>query len=486
MRARPPTGRCPRWLLSAIATISYGLSPQLAWAQPTPATDVDAVTEANAAETPAPAETAAQAAARHFEAALAHADRKEFALAVLDFERAHQLSPHHSVSYNLGLSHVALGQSSSAIAAFERCLLEAGTELGPERRARITELIELEQQKLGRLELSVTPESALVSIDGAAPVPANGEIVLDAGKHELVLRAPGHLPRATVVAITSAQATPLQIALLEEGPRSRAFQVACPIPDVRISVDGALLAQTAGGPSKVSARVASSARVLELSRPGYAPQRIDLAGVSDAATLPCSLSPSSSPLRGSLELRVDQAGTRQTLDGVPFTGQALVPGRHWLVVEHPSFSTWSRLIDVQATGTTLLWIDLAGASRDSATEDAGDGRRTWSYVAAGGALACGAAALGVLVHANNRYSAWERNRTAIEVMPENQDRRDAVASNAALQGDITALDNVSLGLGLGAGALLAGAGYLYFSASADAGKPVIGVSGSTLIVTGEF
>jgi tetratricopeptide (TPR) repeat protein len=144
----------------------------------------------------AQAEAGADEAARHFERALAHADALEFDAALVEFQKAYELSPHYSVNYNIGLACAASGRALSAVRAFQRYLDEGGAEVPPERRTRVTTLIKTERPKIARLSLDVQPASAKVTLDGkSVSFPPDG-LELDPGNHTVLLEAPGRVERS--------------------------------------------------------------------------------------------------------------------------------------------------------------------------------------------------------------------------------------------------------------------------------------------------
>jgi tetratricopeptide (TPR) repeat protein len=168
----------------------------------------------------APASTAVELAAQHFEAGLAHADQRELERAVAEFEQAYALSPHYSVLYNLGLSHAALGHAQKAIAAWERYLAGGRNAIDDARRSRVAEMIGEQRAQLGSLALSVTPSDARITIDEQAALVVPEGIVLDPGQHRLVVGAPGHARYAEAVRIEPGTTASLDVRLapLEAAP----------------------------------------------------------------------------------------------------------------------------------------------------------------------------------------------------------------------------------------------------------------------------
>ncbi|HEY3499002.1 MAG TPA: trypsin-like serine protease, partial [Polyangiaceae bacterium] len=147
---------------------------------------------------PLSAETPRQAAAEHFDRALAHVDRREFTLAIAEFERAYELGNHYSALYNLGLAYAAVGRYRDARDSLSSYLSQGATELREQRLRDARSLIAQYQGKLATLHVVTVPAAAQISIDGRLHANAS-KIELDPGRHVVTARADGYSETSAVV-----------------------------------------------------------------------------------------------------------------------------------------------------------------------------------------------------------------------------------------------------------------------------------------------
>ncbi len=102
--------------------------------------------------------------------------------AALSFERSYALRPVPVVLYDLALAYRGMGRYRAAIDAFTRYLAAPG-DVTPERRGAIADEVRDLEARLVRVELSVTPPEAAVSVDGRAVAPSERSLALDPGSH---------------------------------------------------------------------------------------------------------------------------------------------------------------------------------------------------------------------------------------------------------------------------------------------------------------
>src|SRR5512140_2420687 len=143
------------------------------------------------------AQTGTKAEARsHFDRGLGLAKKGDYAAAVVEFNRAYELSPHFAVLYNLGQAYAALGQSAFAVQALRRYLSEGADQVPAQRRNQV----EADLARLGRQIASVTVRSdfagAVIKVDGLevgrSPLPE--AVRVSAGVHVFSATAPGYRP----------------------------------------------------------------------------------------------------------------------------------------------------------------------------------------------------------------------------------------------------------------------------------------------------
>jgi len=133
-------------------------------------------------------------ARRHYERALGLVDDGGYAEAVVEFRRAYELAPHHTVLYNLGLAYVALGKPVDAIDTLNRYLAEAGAAISPERRGQVEEEIRRQSTRVATLTLDANVAGAAIQVDGVVVGKSHlaAPIRVGIGIHRVTAELAGH------------------------------------------------------------------------------------------------------------------------------------------------------------------------------------------------------------------------------------------------------------------------------------------------------
>lgn len=206
----------------------------------------------------APAMSYAQAAptdARaHFEAGVAASNAGRWQDALREFEQARAIQATAPVLYNLGLAQRAVGRIRDARATFRALIEEHGPRLSADRRTEIQGYVTEADATLGRLELTVSPAEATVTVDGA-PTTARS-IELDPGRHEVVIEAPGYRRQRREIELRRGASALVDLRLEREEVRRRLVVDVDPVSatvriDGRPSGRGSAEAQLAPGPHEL-------------------------------------------------------------------------------------------------------------------------------------------------------------------------------------------------------------------------------------------
>jgi tetratricopeptide (TPR) repeat protein len=146
------------------------------------------------------------------------------------FLEAHRLRPSARTLRGIGLVRFSLADYAGAIDALEDSLADTRRPLDEEARAEVEGVLEEARRFVARLTLRVTPEGATVTVDGAPRSVADAPLLLNPGRHEVVVQGrDGHVEQRTVV-VEGGAARTLRIALPvrptpPEPPREIALQV---------------------------------------------------------------------------------------------------------------------------------------------------------------------------------------------------------------------------------------------------------------------
>lgn len=416
--------------------------------------------------TPGLAEEDATASAREsFERGFDLVQKGDLDGAVAAFEQAYRLRPHYSVLYNLAQAYVASGNVVRAVDSFNRYLELGGEAVPPERRNQVLEAIRYHSRRIGTLELEVTPENALIHVDGlavgVAPLPR--PIRVSSGSHVVSLELAGYAPLVARVDVAGSQTQRLTLTLTPQPAAS--FDLRCTPRDGALRVDGkAVSLPEAGEPL----RLPSGEHRFEYHREGYLPHSvIARAGSGESVAVPCPLFIDPKyPKNAVLRVRHPVA-TEVRLNGAPFRGGRVPPGPHEVSVGGPGYVPSSVAVELRAGEQRTLTV--LPASTDSAREDAlaraTDLRHTVAYGMSGLGLAAAAVAGALYLSNNEAHDDWRvKNRSLVGRLVTDPESVTPSQLDALLEEENTIRnrDTVAVGLSVFGGVLFVGGLVLRF------------------------
>ncbi len=179
------------------------------------------------------AEQAAEAS-EHFDRGYELAQQGSLEEAIREFKLAYARSPHPSVLYNLGQAYAASGRAAEAVRTLREYLEKSGDQTDLDKRAQASSLIEYQSQRVGVLELTVTPAGASLTLDGEplGTAPLAGPLELTAGFHALEVTHPGYVSKSFRLEIVGKSRQALELGLdLTPQPAAVAAPVLCADPD---------------------------------------------------------------------------------------------------------------------------------------------------------------------------------------------------------------------------------------------------------------
>jgi len=127
----------------------------------------------------------------------------EFLLALVEFERAYQLSNNYKVLYNIGQVRIQLGRYAKAKEALEDYLKAGGTNLSPERSKAVSKDLATLAERTASLLVVTREAGADISLDGKVigTSPLSLPVIVDAGEHNLVLHKSGFYDSAQSITL---------------------------------------------------------------------------------------------------------------------------------------------------------------------------------------------------------------------------------------------------------------------------------------------
>jgi len=193
--------------LGACLCLVLGASEN-AWAQP------ETQAPAAAANAPLSAEVLKEAGERYARGLSLYGDG-EFLLALVEFERAYQLSNNYKVLYNIGQVRIQLGRYAKAKEALEDYLKAGGANLSAERTAAVNKDLATLAERTAILNVVTSEVGADISLDGKviATSPLTSPLIVDAGEHNLVLHKPGFYDSAQSVTLAGHDQLELKVEL---------------------------------------------------------------------------------------------------------------------------------------------------------------------------------------------------------------------------------------------------------------------------------
>jgi hypothetical protein len=308
-------------LASALAALAWMLGAADVRADPPAAAG-------NAQGTPAAAAAASpqaeEEASTRFKRGLQLFDEGDYALAIVEFERAYQLAPNYRALYNIGLVNVQLARYADATRTFDQYLRDGGTDVAPARRAEVVKALAELKLRTSTVDISVNAPGADVSLDGRPLDPGSFRVptLIDAGEHTFRATAAGYRPGFRTVTLAGGDVASVRLQLLAipvlraEAPRERARSVFVPgfvatgLFTVGAIVSGAIMLSDRSKWLSEQNTVGST----EAQRAGTANQVNTAAAVADVCT---GLALVSGGVSLYLSLRVDHSSRPSVGDVVP-------------------------------------------------------------------------------------------------------------------------------------------------------------------------
>lgn len=128
--------------------------------------------------------------------------RSEFQAALDAFQEAYRLAPHPAVRVNIANCYEQLGRPLEALHHFENFLSETESPSRAQRREVQAAIARL-SARVGQLELHVSPDGALVTVDGSTTrrAPVTDTIRVEQGRHTVQVTMDGYVTTERAVEV---------------------------------------------------------------------------------------------------------------------------------------------------------------------------------------------------------------------------------------------------------------------------------------------
>ncbi|HEX7451527.1 MAG TPA: PEGA domain-containing protein [Polyangiaceae bacterium] len=140
----------------------------------------------------------------------------EFLLALVEFERAYELSKNYKVLYNIGQVRIQLGRYAQGREALAEYLRLGGENVNAERLAAVNKDLAMLVERTASLNIVANQPGADISLDGKVigTSPLSAPLVVDAGEHSLVLHKSGYYDRSQSVTLAGREQIDVTVELV--------------------------------------------------------------------------------------------------------------------------------------------------------------------------------------------------------------------------------------------------------------------------------
>lgn len=284
--------------------------------------------------------------------------------ALAEFKRAHELSPHPVVLYNIGLVYAAMGRAVESVASLDEVLKNPGTLAADKlEKAKSTRAEQL--ARIAEIQLEVNVPNGDVEVDGisVAKLPLVKPLKVTSGARVIGVVAPGHIPERREVTVAGGAKVKLTLELTPMQGKLAEVAVRANVPGAGVWVDGKPAGKT---PLAATLTLAPGNHVIELRRAGYVSAKKALSlgeGAHGEVALDLAVDPAAlSSEGGRLALDVSEPDASFSIDGVgkgKYAASIRLPhGPHLIKVERAGFDPVERTVDVGRGGVTTVRINL--------------------------------------------------------------------------------------------------------------------------------
>jgi hypothetical protein len=280
-------------------------------------------------------------ARRAWDAAKQLAGASDYRGALVEFQRAYELSHNPRVLYNVGAAEKFLTHYARAVDAWERELREGGARLAPADTQDLKNAIAVVQQFVSTIDVTANEPDATLSVDDAAigKTPFAGPVRIDVGKRVLKLTKEGFTDAVQTVDIPAGASTPVTFRL---EPLHKAALVSVQVggaPSATLFIDGRDV-----GPAPFKGELSAESHTVEARSPGFVTvgQTIDV-HYKQPVSLVLTLSPERH--EGRLRVIAPEGATialdEKVVGSGQYEGVVSTTGGHQLVVTRHGFQTYS-------------------------------------------------------------------------------------------------------------------------------------------------
>jgi hypothetical protein len=159
-------------------------------------------------------------AKEHFATGLKFYEDSDYALALIEFERAYSYVPDYRVLFNIGQVSIQLARYARAAQALQQYLASGGNKLPATRIADVQKDLSMLENRTARLTVKCNVDGADVYLDDTllGKTPITEAILVDAGEHRVLVQLPGYQSRTEPLTLAGRDESTVQFELIEDRP----------------------------------------------------------------------------------------------------------------------------------------------------------------------------------------------------------------------------------------------------------------------------
>lgn len=151
-------------------------------------------------------------------------DEGDYSLALVEFNRAYEISPNYRVLFNIAQINIQLFNYAAARTTIERFLREGGDDIPAARKTQAEKDLAMLKTRTAHLRITTTPPAA-VTIDEAqvGTAPFTEPLLVNAGQRKVTVSATGYATATKLVTVAGGDSQEVSVALeaipVDGGPK---------------------------------------------------------------------------------------------------------------------------------------------------------------------------------------------------------------------------------------------------------------------------
>jgi hypothetical protein len=299
-------------------------------------------------------------ARKAWDAAKQLAGASDFRGALVEFQRAYDLSHNPRVLFNVGVTEKLLTHYARAVDAWDKEQTEGAGQLTPAELQELKNAVAIVQQFVTTVDVTANEADATLTIDDypVGKTPFSGPVRIDVGKHVLKLSKEGYIDAIEPVDVAAGAKTPVTFKLEPINKTALVSVTVGGAPTASVFVDGRDM-----GPAPFKGELSADRHTIEARSPGFVTvgQTVD---VLYKQSMSLVLTLSQERHEGRLKVTAPEGAAiavdERTVGTTTWDGVVSTTGGHQLVVTKPGYQTYSTEVFVADDQVREVNVPLNG------------------------------------------------------------------------------------------------------------------------------